>query len=300
MNTTGRPASPKCSRFPLNRRPSRPQHRTVNTTGRPASPKCSQLGMAVILCRRPVAKSAGRHRRPLPHWRHGVRRRRFACDRVGEALPAHARCGGHRSDGRRRRTGRPARPERGGQDDNAHDAPRRDPPGRGKRGDRAPSPPRPAQPGPGRGGLRCRVPAAAGTLARSRVPHPVREALRPRRPQGGHRCRLGPLRHHPSGRQHGQRAVVGPADPRRDREGHPAPPPVAHLGRAHRVARPRRRPKGPDRSRPDVLRGQHRPPRHQPQYDRGGTPLRARGLPVGRAGGRRWQRGRGGGPVRAR
>ena len=77
------------------------------------------------------------------------------------------------------------------------------------------------------------------------------------------------------GRRDGQRALVGPADAGRDREGDAAPPGAARARRAHRVARPRRRAQGPHRPRPAVRRRRHRAARHEPQHGRGRATLRA-------------------------
>ena len=97
--------------------------------------------------------------------------------------------------------------------------------------------------------FRRRLPAAARAAARPRVPRPVRAALRAPRPDAPGRGRARAVRHHPSRRRHGQRALLGSAHARRDREGDVAPPGAADPRRAHRLARPRRRAEGPHRAR---------------------------------------------------
>ena len=140
-----------------------------------------------------------------------------------------------------------------------------------------------------RGRLRGRLPAAPRSPPGERGAVDLRRLLR-HGPQGRRRRgRDGPraVRDHAPGRPHVHGAVVGPAHPRRHREGDPPRPPAPRARRAHGQPRPRRRLPGAHRSARRRRQRRHRPARHQPQHGRGGAPVRAGRVPRRRPGGGR-------------
>ena len=203
----------------------------------------------------------------------------FARRGAGEELPFDARrrrCGPR---GAPRRAGGPARAERGRQDHDAAHVPRHHHPRRGLGRDLRPPPAQGPEPGHGARRLRRRLPAAARPAAGARGPRIFADLCGAPDRRGRRRRRARALRHPPPGRPDVRRAVLGPADDRRHRQGHAPPAVAARARRADRLARPRRRLPGAHRPRGPERRGRHVAARHQPQHGRGRAPLRAGGLP---------------------